>query len=263
MTPVLPLASALVFIWTLGVVTPCHGGRLVHEKSSRNSDASRQPVHHARAWEWVTPINGSGYCGPAALYQIIAYYGDFGTFEIKARSGKRWLDRPLTIRPIRRSFSRFVDDSDFAKYIQPYSTGSNWTLMAKVSNLYRSRNPDDPLYHIHVCSSSIAPENIRDRSARLDDIREKLLNHGVPVVIHLDGVSLLPGHYLTLIGDDLQNSSVFFVDSLKPGAGIQAVPRDAFLKDWFYVSGKHYKARWDGTWMAFWRPGKIRAFRDR
>ncbi len=222
----------------------------------------RQPVHDVKAWEWVAPIDGSGYCGPAALYQIIAFYGDFGTYERKNRAGKRWLDRPLTIRSIRGTSSRFVDDSDFAQFIQPYSTGSNWTLMKKVANLYRSRNLDDPLYHICLCSLPTTPENVQARRGRLDDVRKSLLNHGIPVVIHLDGMSLLPGHYLTLIGDDPRNFTVSFVDSLKPGSGIQTVSRETFLTDWFYVSGKHYKARWDGTWLAFWHPGKISVCRE-
>jgi hypothetical protein len=255
--PLLFMAWAMA---TLSTMDMSFAGQVVsgtHGETSGQHRDGRQPYENSAAWQWVAPIDGSGYCGPASLYHIISYYGDFGSFCLNHRSGKKRGKKPVAIRGITRNNPLYVDDSDFGKYIQPNGMGSSWALMKKVANLCSAKNHDLPLYDIHVCSIHTKLKDTGIRRARLDFIRRQFLIRNIPVVIHLDGSVPFFGHYVTLIGYDPMASTVYYVDSLRHDMGIQTVTLEDFLGTWFYVSGKYYKARWDGEWMALWHTGDV------
>ncbi|MBU1171931.1 MAG: hypothetical protein KKD44_20445 [Proteobacteria bacterium] len=214
----------------------------------------RQPYENTQRWDWVAPIDGSGYCGPASVYHIISYYKDYGAYYHKRPSQKACEDKPVEIRNINREKPMYIDESAFGKFLQPYGTGSSWSLLKKTADLYLSPKNNAPLYHAYVCSSHTGIRESKARLERLTYIRKHLLTNDIPVVIHLESSIPFMGHYVTLIGFSPDNTMVYYVDSLKNHSGIQAVPLEKFLKTWFYVSGKFYKARWDGEWMALWHP---------
>jgi hypothetical protein len=215
---------------------------------------ANQPVREKEAWQWVAPIDGSGYCGPASIYHIISYYGDWGEYEYKTPSGL-WAETPLEIPEITEANPMFIDVTDFGIFIQPDpDMGSGWIDLKKVAKLYRSRNTRDPLYQTYVCSEDTEIEAIETRRARLGYIRDHLLTKGLPVVIHLESSIPFYGHYITLIGHSLDRNEVYYVDSLKHDSGVLSAPADDFLGSWFYSAGLLYTARWDGEWMALWHP---------
>jgi hypothetical protein len=228
-----------------------------HRHGGEHHRLPHQPYENKTAWDWVAPINGAGYCGPAALYHIILYYGDSGPFYLKHPSGRKGSGRPVEITSINRKNPMFVDDSSFGKFIQPYGTGSTWSMLKKAADLRRSENGNEPVYDSFVCSRFTRLKDSGTRLARLNHIREQFLDRDIPVVIHLASTFPLPGHYVTLIGFNPDTATVYYADSLHNTSGIRAVPLDQFLNTRFYVSGKHYKARWDGEWMAIWHPGAI------
>jgi hypothetical protein len=213
----------------------------------------RQPYQYADEWKWVAPINGPGYCGPASLYHVIHYFKDFGVFHVQRdSSGKH--GGAVDMADINRKNPGYIDHSSFGRFIQPNGMGSNWTMMKKVGLLFRSANNIEPFYSIFVCSSYTKPADVESRKARLTLIRDRFLNRNIPVVIHLRSRIPFYGHYVTLVGYDEGQSMVYYVDSLKNEAGISKVSGNDFLKSPFYESGRFYKARWDGEWMAIWHP---------
>lgn len=221
---------------------------------SPSAPENGQPVHENGAWEWVAPIDGSGYCGPASIYHIISYYGDWGAYEYKTPSGL-WAETPLEIPEITEENPVFIDVTDFGLFIQPDpDAGSGWIDLKKAAKLYRSRNTADPLYKTYVCSEDTEIEAIETRRARLGYIRDHLLAKGLPVVIHLESSIPFYGHYITLIGHSLERNEVYYADALKHDSGVLSAPTEDFLGSWFYSAGLLYTARWDGEWMALWHP---------
>lgn len=225
-----------------------------NDSKSKRSSAENQPFKDTAAWEWVAPIDGSGYCGPASLYHIICYYGDFGFYYYKNLADNTWAEDTLEVPVINENDPMNIDDTAFGMYIQPDGNGSSWAFLERVSKLYFSRNNNDNLFDVYVCSSHTVIEEVEVRRSRLSYIREHLLNNDMPVVIHLESSIPFFGHYVTLIGYDSAKGKVYYVDSLKHDSGIQTVAVNDFLGAWFYTSGQYYSARWDGEWMAFWHP---------
>lgn len=215
-----------------------------------------QPYNTPGKWDWVAPIDGSGYCGPAALYHIINHYDDQGIYDYKEFDGDNWAwaDQPLEIPVITQEQPMFIDDTDFGQFIQRYQTGSDWSMLDDVADLYVSKDENDRLYDVFVCSSYTPEEDVEVRRARLSYIYENLFKKGIPVVIHLTSNIPFSGHYLVLIGHDPDKGEVYYVDSLNHTAGILTVLIEDFLGQWFYDGGAYYSARWDGEWMAFWHP---------
>lgn len=226
------------------------------DHKNRSSPAVVQPYKDTGKWDWVAPIDGAGYCGPAALYHIISYYEDQGSYDYKilADEGWVWADQPVEIPVITEGNPMFIDDTDFGQFIQLYETGSDWDMLADVGALYSSQNDNDRLYDVFVCSSYTLEEDIDVRRARLNYIHENLFKKGIPVVIHLTSNIPLSGHYVALIGYDPAKEEVYYVDSLHNTSGIRTVDLEDFLGEWFYDGGAYYSARWDGEWMAFWHP---------
>lgn len=229
--------------------------------SSNHNDRSvlvveQQPYKDSGKWDWVAPIDGAGYCGPAALYHIINYYEDQGFYDYKNfdDDGWVWADQPLEIAAITEEDPMFIDDTDFGQFIQLYQTGSDWAMLDDVGDLYYSQDDNDRLYDVFVCSSYTSEEDIDVRRDRLNYIHDNLFKKGIPVVIHLTSTIPFSGHYVTLIGYDRGLGEVYYVDSLHNTSGIQAVDVEDFLGEWFYDGGDYYSARWDGEWMAFWHP---------
>jgi hypothetical protein len=218
---------------------------------ARDGKHRTQPFEYTSKWTRVAPINGSGYCGPASLYHIISYYQDFGRFYVQSPPEKKSNDGEVDIRPMDPEMPVFIDDTAFGKYIQPNGMGSSWKLLKKVTKLRRAANSGS-LYDAYVCQSGTRLKDIGKRRMRLEYIRENLLNRNMPVVIHLQSSIPFCGHYVTLVGFDSRRSTVYYADSLRSRSGVQSVSLEEFLGSWFYVSGKYYKARWDGEWMAIW-----------
>ncbi len=211
-----------------------------------------QPYLDEDTWAWVAPIDGAGYCGPASLYHIIAYYGDTGHYDWQTPQGN-WSDTRLHIPEINGENPLFIDATAFARFIQPNpGLGSGWIDLNKVTDLYRSKNILDRMYLAFACTSRTETDDIATRERRLSYIREHLLEQGFPVVVHLESAIPFYGHYIALIGYSPEHREIYYVDSLKHDSGIQTVPVEDFLGDWFYTGGFLYTARWDGEWMAFW-----------
>jgi hypothetical protein len=226
------------------------------DHKDRSSPVMLQPYKDGGMWDWVAPIDGSGYCGPAALYHIINYYEDQGSYDYKEYDGEgwAWADQPLEIPAITEANPMFIDDTDFGQFIQRYETGSDWAMLDDVADLYSSQDENDRLYDVFVCSSNTSTEDIEVRRSRLNYIYENLFKKGIPVVIHLTSNIPFSGHYVALIGYDPDKEEVYYVDSLHHTSGIQAVDLEDFIGEWFYDGGDYYSARWDGQWMAFWHP---------
>ncbi|MBU1171408.1 MAG: C39 family peptidase [Proteobacteria bacterium] len=186
-----------------------------NSKSSSGISVIQQPYEKTAQWSWVAPIDGSGYCGPAALYHIISYYGDYGLYDSKNLPENDWAADLIEI-PVITSTSplMYIDDTSFGSFIQPDDTGSSWSYLERVANLYYSKDDNAPLYDVYVCSSHTLIEDIEIRRARLTYIREHLLNKDMPVVIHLDSSIPFLGHYVTLIGYSSNNETIYYVDSM-------------------------------------------------
>ena len=217
-------------------------------------DLGVQPYKDTGKWEWVAPIDGAGYCGPASLYHIINYYGDQGSYyyKISTDEGWVWADAPMVIPVITEEHPMFIEDTAFGLFIQPTSTGSNWAMLDDVAELYYSKDDNDPVYDTYVCSSYTQEDEIEVRRDRLDYIHENLLKKGIPVVLHLTSNIPMYGHYVDLIGYDGEKAQVYYADSLNHASGIRTVDLEDFLGQWFYDGGTYYSARWDGEWMALW-----------
>jgi hypothetical protein len=246
----------LLFMALLFLVLSSSCGSNGSSKSGRfYMTAGEQPMTDQSEWAWVAPIDGGGYCGPAALYHIMHYYGDTGAsyyYKEYTLLGRVWADGLLTVAEINRRHPMYVDDTDFAAYIEPLEIGTGWTDLDNVRYLYRSKKESANMYDTYVCSNSTDEVDISARRNRLNYIRSNVLNYGTPVIIHLESSYVASGHYVVLVGYDSGSGTVYYVDSLNNTQGLIAVDVDTFLGDWFYDGGSLYSARWDGTWMAFW-----------
>ncbi|MBU1169178.1 MAG: C39 family peptidase [Proteobacteria bacterium] len=219
---------------------------------------ARQPYENKGHWEWNAPIEGPGYCGPASLYHIIAYYDDQGSYYYRVQSlfSSTWGDGMLDIPVITSDHPTPIGETEFGQFIQPDNYGSGWDLLDNITHLYYTLDLNDNVYDAFVCSSYTEPDAVEVRQNRLDNILENVLEKDVPVVIHLSSAYPGYGHYVTLIGYDPVKGYVYYVDSLKNDSGIISVPVSDFLSSNFYNGGLLYSARWDGEWMAFWHRGK-------
>ncbi len=217
--------------------------------------ASRtQPYEHAEKWEWNLPIRDYGWCGPTALYHVINYFGDYGEYHYRAKSLFRtyWGSGTIELPRITTGNLKLISETAFGLFIQPSQRGAGWSLLDNVGDLYYTKNLNDRLYSVYVCSRSSKTEQVDIRRKRLDYILENVLENDTPVIIHLNSGIYGFGHYITLIGYDRDAGEVYYVDSLQGEEGVLTVSVEDFLGTRFYQRGLLYSARWDGTWMAFW-----------
>ncbi|GAB6096996.1 hypothetical protein JCM14469_32500 [Desulfatiferula olefinivorans] len=227
--------------------------------SDRPPDAL-QPYQHAGLWDWVAPILEGGWCGPASVYQIMAFYGDHNqSYDYRIVVDYMfyaWADGVMTVPDIRPDNPVLISDTDFGLFLQPDGTGSSWAMLERVGRLYHSRNLNDRLYDLCDCTGHTEPEHVGVRRRRLSRLCEDYLARDIPVIIHLDSGISGYGHYVTLVGCDPEAGRVFYVDALTHDQGVHTVTEEAFLSEAFYQSGLYYSARWDGEWMAFWHRGE-------
>jgi hypothetical protein len=167
-----------------------------------------------------------------------------------------WADEPMPVPDIHPDNPILISDTEFGLFLQPDPYGSSWAMLQRVGRLYRSRNLDDPLYDLCVCTGHTEPEHVEIRRLRLRQMHDAFLSHDIPVIVHLDSGISGYGHYVTVIGYEPDEGRVYYVDSMKHDEGMITVSEEAFLEAEFYQSGLLYSARWDGEWMAFWHNGE-------
>ena len=111
------------------------------------------------------------------------------------------------------------------------------------------------LFHVSRNEAGTRPSR-RDVEAR-DDLRRDLrqyLDQGVPSVIHLARPSIIPGHYVTLVGYGTDDDGMYYqyIDTVQPEEGILRVSHDDLASgDAWYTEG-FYNAHWNGRYLNFW-----------
>lgn len=223
--------------------------------SSYSAKAHRaQPYENAERWSWNLPIRESGYCGPASLYHVINYFGDYGSYYYRVKNLYKtyWGSGTIDLPRITASNLMLISETAFGLFIQPSQNGSGWSLLDNISDLYYTKDLNDRVYNVYVCSKFSKTNQVEVRRKRLDYILENVLENDTPVIVHLHSGIYGFGHYITLVGYDKAKGEVYYVDSLQSEEGIIAVSVEDFIGSRFYKRGGLYSARWDGEWMAFW-----------
>lgn len=213
-----------------------------------------QPYEKSSQWVWNLPIDGYGWCGPTALYHVINYYGDFGSYHYRVKTLFRtyWGQGTLELPEISMGNLMLISETAFGLFIQPSQRGAGWSLLDNIGDLYYTKDLNDNLYNVYVCSKFTKTGETEVRRKRLEYILENLLEKDIPVILHLHSGYYGMGHYITLVGYDEKRGEIYYVDSLQNEEGLLVVSVDDFLGSRFYKRGLLYSARWDGEWMAFW-----------
>jgi hypothetical protein len=250
----------ILLVCLLMINPACDSSTATRNYENQPQSDPSQPYQHTGRWDWVAPILEGGWCGPAAVYQIMAFYGDHDqSYDYRVVLNYvlyDWADDLMPVPDIHPNNPILISDTEFGLFLQPDPYGSSWAMLQRVGRLYRSRNLDDPLYDLCVCTGHTEPEHVEIRRLRLRQIHDAFLSHDIPVIVHLDSGISGYGHYVTVIGYEPEAGRVYYVDSMKHDEGMITVAEDDFLATDFYQSGLLYSARWDGEWMAFWHHGE-------